>query len=138
MDTHENARTTPHSRMLIVMRLREGWRVSAVASAFGIDARTVRKWRDRYAAEGERGLRDRSSRPHRSPLRLPETAEAEIEGLRRRRLSGPAIASRAITSAWCAIAASAGITFTSASTTHRAWPTPSFYPTSARTAPSPS
>jgi transposase InsO family protein len=92
MDVHQNARTTPYSRMLIVTRLREGWRVSAVAQAMGIDPRTVRKWRDRFAAEGEAGLQDRSSRPHRSPTRLGAEAEAEIEELRRERLPGPCIA----------------------------------------------
>jgi transposase InsO family protein len=92
MDAHENARTTPHSRMLIVERLVAGWPVAAVAAALGTSPRTVRKWRDRFAAEGELGLRDRSSRPHRSPTRLSAAAEAEIETLRRHRLSAPAIA----------------------------------------------
>ena len=95
MDAHQNARTTPHSRMLIVERLREGWTVSAVAQAMGIDAKTVRKWCARFAAEGAAGLADRSSRPHRCPRRLGEEAEAEIERLRRQRLSGPAIARQA-------------------------------------------
>lgn len=31
MDAHEVARTTPHSRMLIVGRLAAGWTVAAVA-----------------------------------------------------------------------------------------------------------
>ena len=92
MDAHENARTTPHSRMLIVERLAAGWTVVAVAAALGTSPRTVRKWRDRFAAEGEPGLRDRSSRPHRAPAELPAAAKAEIEALRRQRLSGPAIA----------------------------------------------
>jgi hypothetical protein len=61
----------------------------------GIDPSTVGKWRDRFAAEGEAGLQDRSSRPHCSPTRLDGQAEAEIEGLRRQRLSGPAIARQA-------------------------------------------
>ena len=95
MDAHKNARTTPHSRMLIVERLREGWTVSAVAAAMGVDPSTVRKWRDRFAAEGEAGLLDRSSRPHHSPTRLDQQAEAEIAGLRQARLSGPAIARQA-------------------------------------------
>ena len=69
MDVHENARTTPHSRMLIVERLGDGQSVARVAAALGITPRTVRKWRDRFAAEGEAGLRDRSSRPLRSPAR---------------------------------------------------------------------
>ena len=44
--------------------------------------------------EGEAGLADRSSRPHRSQSRLPDAAVAEILALRRQRLSGPAIARR--------------------------------------------
>jgi transposase InsO family protein len=47
-----------------------------------------------FAAEGEAGLVDRSSRPHRSPTRLGTRAEEEVEALRRRRLTGPAVARR--------------------------------------------
>lgn len=94
MDVHQNARTTLYSRMLMIERLTSGWTVTAVAAAFGVDPKTVRKWRDRYAAAGEAGLRDRSARPHRSPTRLSEAAEAEIAALRQERLSGPAIARR--------------------------------------------
>jgi transposase InsO family protein len=54
----------------------------------------VRKWRDRFAATGEAGLADRSSRPHRSPTRLGAPAEEKIEALRRQRMTGPAIARR--------------------------------------------
>ena len=32
-----------------------------------MSTKTVRKWRDRFVAEGNEGLLDRSSRPHRSP-----------------------------------------------------------------------
>lgn len=52
----------------------------------------MRKWRDRFAGQGEAGLQDRSSRPHRSPTRLDAAAEGEIARLRRERRSGPAIA----------------------------------------------
>jgi transposase InsO family protein len=92
MNVHKNARTTPHSRMLMIERLQGGWTVAAVAAAQGVDMRTVRKWRDRFATEGEGGLADRSSRPHASPARLDRAVEDEIEALRRRRLSGPVIA----------------------------------------------
>jgi len=92
MDSHENARTMPWGRMLMVERLAAGWSVAEVAAAAGVTTKTVRKWRERFAAEGEPGLRDRSSRPHLSPARLPAAAEAEIEALRRQRRSGPAIA----------------------------------------------
>ncbi len=94
MDIHKNARTTLHSRMLIVQRLTEGWTVPAVAAALGITAKTVRKWRDRHASEGAKGLADRTSRPHQSPTRLASSVEDEIEQLRRQRLSSPAIARR--------------------------------------------
>jgi transposase InsO family protein len=91
---HQNARTTRHRRMLMIERLQGGWPVPAVAAALGVDPKTVRKGRDRYAAEGAAGLRDRSSRPHHSPTRLDAGVAAEIERLRRQRLSGPAIARR--------------------------------------------
>jgi transposase-like protein len=78
MDIRDNARTTPHSRLLMAQRLRSGWTVVALTEAHGVTARTVHKWRDRYAAEGAAGLIDRSSRPHRSPSRLGEPAEDEI------------------------------------------------------------
>ena len=92
MDVHENARTTRHSRMLMIERLRAGWPVAAVAAALGVTAKTVRKWRDRHAAEGAPGLADRSSRPRRSPTRMSRHEEKEIVTLRRQRLTGPAIA----------------------------------------------
>lgn len=92
MDSHENARTTPRSRMLMIERLQAGWSVSQVATAAGVSAGTVRKWRDRFAAEGAAGLRDRSARPLHSPTRLPPERIAQIEALRRQRQSGPAIA----------------------------------------------
>jgi transposase InsO family protein len=80
--------------MLMVERLSRGWSIAAVAAAQGVTARTVRKWRDRHAAEGATGLADRCSKPHYSPARLDSDVAAEIEHLRRQRLSGPAIARR--------------------------------------------
>ena len=94
MDVHQNAKNTPHGRRLMVERLAEGWSVARVAAAAGVTPKTVRKWRARHALEGEAGLADRSSRPHHSPTRLGEAAQAEILALRRQRLSGPAIARR--------------------------------------------
>jgi transposase InsO family protein len=94
MDVHQNAKTTPNGRLLMIQRLAEGWTIKATAAAFGVDAKTVRKWQGRYALDGDTGLFDRSSRPHHSPTRLGEAAVAEIIQLRRQRLSGPAIARR--------------------------------------------
>ncbi len=92
MDSHENARTTPRGRLLMVERLQAGWSVGQVAAAAGVTAKTVRKWRDRFATEDEAGLRDRSARPRHSPGRLPAATIGQIEALRRQRRSGPAIA----------------------------------------------
>src|SRR5690606_41264466 len=77
MDMHKNARLTPLGRAELVRRvLQEGQPRSAVAAAFGVCAKTVGKWVERYQAEGPAGLDDRSSRPHR--LREP-TAPATCE-----------------------------------------------------------
>ena len=84
MDIHKNARTTHLSRMLITERLNSGWTVPALAVALGITGKTVRKWRDRFDAEGADGLPDRSSRPHHSPTRPGSTA-------RPRRTSRPCV-----------------------------------------------
>ena len=61
--------------------------VRQVADGFGISRRTVYKWLDRYRAGGEQALHDRSSRPRRSPRRMPVERVACIAALRRRRMS---------------------------------------------------
>ena len=61
MDSHENARTIPRGRMLMVERLRSGWTEAEVAAAAGVCPATARKWRDRFAAEGEAGRFIRTS-----------------------------------------------------------------------------
>ncbi len=61
MNMHKNARTTPHSRVLMINRVEEGWPVKAAASAAGVSVRTVYKWLARYRREGAAGLLDRSS-----------------------------------------------------------------------------
>lgn len=67
---HPNASLTPSGRLKIVLLVVDhGWTIEAAAERFQIDAKTVRKWRDRYLAKGEAGLFDRSSRPHHSRTR---------------------------------------------------------------------
>ena len=63
-----------------------------VAEAMGVSRVTVYKWVKRHRAEGVSGLQDRSSRPRRSPRRLPKTVVGRIERLRRRRYTGLRIA----------------------------------------------
>jgi len=86
MEIHKNARLTPRSRTELVRRvLIERQTPKVVATAFGVCVKTVRKWVERFLAEGEAGLMDRSSRPHR--LRQPtlQAVVEEIERLRRQR-----------------------------------------------------
>ena len=93
MNVHKNARLTVHSRAALVRRvLDEGQPPKAVATAFGVDAKTVRKWVSRFEEQGAAGLADRSSRPHR--LHRPTSVEIveQVIALRRQRLCGQQIA----------------------------------------------
>ncbi len=93
MNIHKNARMTFHGRVLLVKRIVEsGWPVAAAAEAAGVSARTAYKWLARFRAGGERMLADRSSAPTRIPQATPATTIEAVEALRRRRMSGPAIA----------------------------------------------
>jgi transposase InsO family protein len=55
----------------------------------GISRKCVKTWIDRYRASGEAGLRDRSSRPLRTPTRTSAEVEAKVVDLRRRERRGP-------------------------------------------------
>jgi transposase InsO family protein len=93
MNVHKNARLTPHSRAEVVRRvLSEGESPKAVATAFGVEIKTVNKWVGRFAAEGRLGLADRSSRPHRLRRPTPAGHVEQIIALRRQRYTGKQIA----------------------------------------------
>jgi transposase InsO family protein len=68
--------------------LDRGWTIEATAERFQVDAKTVRKWRDRFLLNGNTGLCDRSSRPRRSPNRTPRACRRQVVRLRRRRRWG--------------------------------------------------
>jgi len=86
---HPNAPLTVEGRRRMVRCVvDDGWTVEATASRFQVDAKTVRKWRDRWLAEGDDGLRDRSSRPHRSPNRTSRRLRRRVVRLRLRRRWG--------------------------------------------------
>jgi transposase InsO family protein len=87
--SHGSARLTVHGRLLIVQRHQQGWRQAHIAAAMGVSRKCVKTWIERYAADGEAGLRDRSSRPHSSPTRTPASVEARVLDLRRRERRGP-------------------------------------------------
>lgn len=86
---HPNAPLTPEGRRRMVSCVIDrGWTIEATAERFQVDAKTVRKWRDRFLAEGEAGLLDRSSRPHRSPNRTSRRLRKRVLWLRRKRRWG--------------------------------------------------
>jgi len=93
MNLHSGARTCPASRALLVERVREhGWTVTRTAEAAGISRRTAHKWLTRHQSEDPTSLRDRSSRPRRSPNRTPVEWQQIILLLRRTKMTGPQIA----------------------------------------------
>lgn len=93
MKLHGNARTCPHSRLLIVRRVElERWSLACAAEAAGVSERTAAKWLGRYRREGEVGLRDRSSAPRRVPGRTPPERIRAIELLRRLLMTAAEIA----------------------------------------------
>ncbi|MCB1283536.1 MAG: helix-turn-helix domain-containing protein [Microthrixaceae bacterium] len=69
------------------MRLVDRWSIEAT-EWFPVDPTTVRKWRVPFLAEGEIGLRDRSSRPKRALNRTPRRVRSLLIQLRKRRRWG--------------------------------------------------
>ena len=92
MNVHKNARLTEHSRADLVRRVQAGQPPKAVATAFGVDAKTVGKWVKRFEAEGPDGLADRSSRPHKLYRPTPAETVDRVIVLRRQRFCGQQIA----------------------------------------------
>src|SRR4051794_1519255 len=86
---HRNAPLTPLGRRILVDRILAGRPAAHVAHEMGISRPTAYKWLRRYRSEGEAGLRDRSSRPHRSPRRCSSELEQRIVELRQGRKGGP-------------------------------------------------
>lgn len=85
MNSHKNARTTFAGRKLLIERIRTMGLMPA-AEAAGISRRTAGKWLRRFEAEGNTGLLDRTSRPHRTRSTIDVTLQARIEQLRRARM----------------------------------------------------
>jgi transposase InsO family protein len=93
MDYHQNARLTIHSRELMAkMIVERGSTLKAAAAAFKVSAKTAAKWTRRYRQLGAAGLKDRSSKPHRSPRRTPSDLLEKVLQLRRLRRNGWQIA----------------------------------------------
>ena len=86
---HPNAPLTVEGRRRMVRCVTDrGWSVAATAERFQVDAKTVRKWRDRWLVDGDAGLWDRSCRPQRSPNRTPRQLRRRVLHLRSQRRWG--------------------------------------------------
>jgi transposase len=93
MKVHANAPLGPKGRLTMVDRVLErGWSLAEAAAAVGVSERTCRKWVERFRAEGEAGLLDRSSAPRSIPHRTPDELVEVIVSLRRLRMTGAEIA----------------------------------------------
>jgi transposase InsO family protein len=93
MKLHANAALSLNGRRVMVRRVvLERWTLTQAAAAAEVSVRCARKWVGRYRAEGELGLLDRSSAPHRQPLRTDERRVQAIAALRRLRFTGPEVA----------------------------------------------
>jgi transposase InsO family protein len=88
--THANAALTVRARLRLARLIVEGgWSPARAAERYDVSWRTAAKWAARYRAEGEAGMADRSSRPHRQPNRTPAPVVRKILHLRRKRRLGP-------------------------------------------------
>jgi transposase InsO family protein len=83
MDIHKNARLTPRSRVALAETVMGGLAVSRAAISFHVTPKTAAKWVRRFKNEGTAGLRDRSSRPHRSPRATSSSQKDLVVELRR-------------------------------------------------------
>ena len=65
--SHPNSPLTFEGKRRLCERVDAGRPLAHVAAEAGISRATLAKWYGRWREEGEAGLTERSSRPHRSP-----------------------------------------------------------------------
>jgi transposase InsO family protein len=88
---HRNAPLTELGRLRLAgCIVDQGWPVARAAERFQVSRTTAHRWAQRYQEQGEAGMADRSSRPHRSPRRTPAPVVRRIVQLRWRQRLGPA------------------------------------------------
>jgi transposase InsO family protein len=93
MNIHKNARLTPLRREEMALAVIEGGFSKAHAGrTYGVSAKIVARWVERYKAEGSKGMADRSSRPIVMPGMTEQAVAERIVALRRQRLTGKHIA----------------------------------------------
>ena len=87
--SHRNAPLTSEGRRRLCERVDADRPICHVAAEAGIARQTLGRWYARWREEGEAGLEDRSSRPHRSPNQTDPDVEARVVALRREHKVGP-------------------------------------------------
>ena len=94
--SHANAALTPKARRKLArLIVDEQWPIARAAEHYRVAWPTAKRWATRYAAMGEEGMGDRSSRPYRSPTRTPTYQVKTVVHLRwKQRLSPLAISAR--------------------------------------------
>ena len=93
MNIHKNARLTPIRREEMALSVIAGGVSKAhAAREYGVSARIVRRWTDRFLAEGRDGMLDGSSRPRVIPTQTTAALAERIITLRRQRRCGRHIA----------------------------------------------
>jgi transposase InsO family protein len=93
MNIHKNARLTPLRREEMALSVIEGaFSKAHAARVYGVSAKIVARWVERYKTEGRAGMVDRSSRPTVMPSLTEQAVAERIVALRRQRLTGKHIA----------------------------------------------
>lgn len=78
MNAHLRARLGFAGREALVRAIERGASIRAAARAFNVSPATAHKWWHRYLGAGPEGLKDRSSRPRRSPRRTAVELERRV------------------------------------------------------------
>jgi leucine-zipper of insertion element IS481/Integrase core domain len=88
---HRNAPLSETGRLRLARCVvDDGWSLRRAAERFQVSVTCAQRWAGRYRRHGAAGMVDRSSRPKRSPRRLPTRRERRIIALRVTRRWGPA------------------------------------------------
>jgi transposase InsO family protein len=97
MYLHANAKLGPAGRLALVRAIEGGCSLRAAALNFGVSPATAHRWWHRWLKGGRRpqALRDRSSRPRRSPRLLAIGLQERICDCRRRTGWGPRLVAAA-------------------------------------------
>lgn len=89
--SHRNAPLSETGRLRLARCVvDDGWPLRRAAERFQVAVSTASRWAGRYRKHGPAGMVDRSSRPHRSPNRIPTRTERRIIKIRVTRRWGPA------------------------------------------------